>query len=66
VTFSFLNGFESLRFSADVSLFLQSQFSFEMGSPATTVSIKSLAFIKRKTALVLPVQLIRHNKPYFS
>jgi hypothetical protein len=29
-----------------------SQFSFEMGSPATTVSIKSLAFIKRKTALV--------------
>jgi hypothetical protein len=45
-----------------------SQFSFEMGSPATTVSIKSLAFIKRKTALVCnsSVQLIRHNKPYFS
>jgi hypothetical protein len=53
-------------FSADVSLYFRSQFSFEIGSPATTVSIKSLAFIKRKTAFViLPVQLIRH-KPYFS
>jgi hypothetical protein len=30
-------------FSADVSLFLQSQFSFEMGSPATTVSINWLS-----------------------
>jgi hypothetical protein len=52
-------------FSADVSLYFRSQFSFEIGSPATTVSIKS--FIKQ-TALVCNSSstLIRHNKPYFS
>jgi hypothetical protein len=53
-------------FSADVSLyFFRSQFSFEIGSPATTVSIKAWlsSNVKRLWFVILPVRLIRHNKP---
>jgi hypothetical protein len=56
-------------FSADVS-FISSEvsFSFEIGSPATTVSIKAWlsSNVKRLWFVILPVRLIRHNKPYFS